>query len=224
MVSLLVDARRCVVVLSFVAACGGADTQAPATTRSHEEPAPQPASAAPAPTTSPPTVETESWRPPLATLDVPEQLSAAQQQATLDCGDANHVSDPNVSAAQLAATAACMAAIPAPGREIVMHRQVITRFPDSPEARAALRAIGERYEQLGVLSQAMEHLADYARRYPLEPDARAAGQRAVCLALELSLDSEADTLLGELEARYGRRGFVRPTGPGLLARCDLVEE
>lgn len=53
-------------------------------------------------------------------------------------------------------------------------------------------------------SKAVETYRSYLSKYPAHDDARALGQRAVCLARSLKDSATVETLLSDLERNYGR--------------------
>jgi len=164
-----------------------------------------------------------SWytpRPPL-TLRL---LTAAQKAQVKACLDDNRVKEADVRAEELAAAAACLAAVPMVGHEIRMYRELLSRHPVAPEAMMAMRQLGMRYEQIDVRDQAVEFYSGYLRRYPKQPDARELGQRAVCLAHSLGIAAKVKGLLDQLERLYARRGFERPDPHQLSELCAAVPQ
>jgi hypothetical protein len=207
----------CVVATLFMGACGASSDQTPRVVEPAESVVTEAEPVEPTETAESPPAE--RWRPPLPELDLPAELSEQQLEAARACARM-HQGVTNASPADLMTAADCMAEIPAPGREILLRRVVLTRHPNAPEARAALRLVATRYEQIGQQSMAMDHLEQYLRSFPVEPDARALGQRAVCLAHALGVSEDLARLLDLLERSYARTGFSRPTDDELSALCQ----
>jgi hypothetical protein len=159
-----------------------------------------------------------SWceRLPELVLDPP---SDAVAQAARACMARHGVMRPDADAAALMAAATCLRDVPAPGREIQIYRHLTASFPDAPEAKLATRELGLRAEQIDQRDLAITAYVAYLRRYPAEPDARALGQRAVCLARSLQDDARTDEIGALLEGLYGGKGFTLPDPEGLEAAC-----
>lgn len=77
----------------------------------------------------------------------------------------------------------------------------------------------ERHEQLDDRPAAIAAYADLLARYPAREDARALGQRAICLAASLDDMQTVEELLSRLAELYGRRGFVVPPPQALVQLC-----
>jgi hypothetical protein len=159
-----------------------------------------------------------SWIEPLPAL-VLTDLTEQQQARTVACLEGHDVRSADPPPGAIMAAADCVAAIPAPGPEIRLHRLLVESHPNAPEAREATRRLGLRYEQIDVRAQAATAYAAYLRRYPTQADARALAQRAVCLARSLHDAAQVEALLTELERLYGRRGFSRPSDDALARLC-----
>lgn len=124
-----------------------------------------------------------------------------------------------MTAHELMDAVACLGRTSLPGHEVRLYKYLVERFPEAPEAIDAMRAMGLRLEQVDARDPAITAYAAYLRRYPKQADARALGQRAVCLARSLDDDDRADELLHELERLYARRGFSRPDAATLERLC-----
>lgn len=131
----------------------------------------------------------------------------------------HRVQESDVTAPELMAAAQCLGNIPLPGHEIRIYKHLLQTHPEAPEVMEATRALGGRYEQIDVRPQAVDAYVAYLRRFPKQADARALGQRAVCLARSLGDTTRATEVLAELERLYGRRGFVRPDDVTLERLC-----
>lgn len=218
--------RLLLVLASCVVACSTAtqgSTAAPAVAPV-DPPQPAPAQATPshaAPASpQPPTAAADpaSWIPPLPSLSLAE-LTADQQARARACLETHDVRAPDTAPAVLMAAAECLARIPAPGHEIRLYRQLVETAPSAPQALEATRRLGERLEQIDARAPAAAAHASYLRRYPKQADARALGQRAVCLSRSLGDDASVAALLTDLERFYGARGFSRPTDAALEQLC-----
>ncbi len=162
------------------------------------------------------------WFEPLPALSL-ETPTEEQKARIRQCGEAHRVQEPDVTVLELMAAAECFGAIPMPGHEIRIYRHVLQNYPEAPQNVDAAREVGRRYEQIDVRPQAIDGYVAYLTRYPKQADARALGQRAVCLARSLGDGARADEILGELERFYGRRGFVRPDDAALDELCRGLE-
>jgi len=162
------------------------------------------------------------WFAPRPTLTL-RVLTAEQKAQVKACVDDGRVKEADVRADELAAAAACLAAVPMVGHEIRMYRELLNRHPTAPEAMMATRQLGVRYEQIDVRDKAVQFYTEYLRRYPKEPDARELGQRAVCLAHSLGIDAKVTGLLNQLDRLYARRGFERPDAHRLSELCAAVQ-
>jgi hypothetical protein len=176
-----------------------------------DEPDPaEPEPAEPAPT--------GTWIDPLPPLSL-ARLTDEQVARSNGCIEAHDVRSPSTTPAELMAAADCLSAIPVPGHEIRLYQHLLSTAPTAPEALEASRRLGTRFEQVDVRDRAVETYERYLQRYPMQADARALGQRAVCLARSLGLQARVDALLSDLERLYGRRGFTPPSDAELEALC-----
>jgi hypothetical protein len=172
-------------------------------------------SAAPQPT---------GWRPPLPPLALVEATDAQKERAR-QCFDIHRVQAPDVRPDELLAAARCVGELSLPGHEIRLYEHLLATHPAAPETMEATRELGRRLEQVDARAPALEAYEAYLHRYPKQDDARALGQRAVCLARTLQDDARADALLTDLARLYGRRGFARPSTdelPGLCGETSTV--
>lgn len=205
-----------------ITACAGAATEPAAPpVATIETSAPEPPSGdleEPSEASSPPEETPTSWRAPLPPLAL-APLDDAQRERVRQCLDPVVAGGPGVAPLELVVAAECVAAVPAPGAEIRIYEQIVTHHPTAPEVQIALARAGQRFEQIDQRFEAMKRYAAYLERFRAAPDARELGQRAVCLALSLELQTEVDAILARLERAFGRRGFERPSPEQLAARC-----
>lgn len=206
-------------------ACGPSSVepapQVPEATVDVAEPTPSAATAEPEPAEPAEPAAASAWYAPLEPLTL-RQLNGAQKKQVGECPDNHRVKEPDVRPEELAAAAECLGAIPIVGHEIRMYRLLLQRHPNAPEAIAATRALGRRYEQIDARDQAVKFYTEYLRRYPKQADARELGQRAVCLTHSLGIETKVTELLDLLVRFYGRRGFERPASEQLGQLCAAV--
>ena len=161
----------------------------------------------------------DSWRPPLPPLVLAETTEAQRAEAQA-CLERHRVQQPDVRSDELFAAAVCVGEASLPGQEIRLYQHLLATFPNSAEAVEASRAVPLRLEQVGALAPALDAYESYLRRYPKQDDARAMGQRAVCLARALGDQAREEALLDDLVRLYGRSGFSVPSPEERPDRCS----
>lgn len=175
-----------------------------------EDPDPEPAAGGAAP-----------WFEPLPSLELAVG-DDAQKASARACMDRHRVQQPDVTASELLAAAGCMADVPLVGHEIRLYKHLLQTHPQAPEAQEAARVAASRYEQIGIYDQAIDLHVWYLSHWPKADDARALGQRAVCLAHALGLTARRDEILAQLQRYYARTGFVAPNDESLDLLCVNV--
>jgi tetratricopeptide (TPR) repeat protein len=185
----------------------------------------QPAAEAPRPAADEPDTQARDgsdlpppWWTPLPALSL-GALTEHEIAAAKACGDAHDLSSRDTAAADLLTAAHCFGAARAFGKEIAMYRRILADHRGAEEAAIALLDLGQRHEQLDDRPAAIAVYADVLARYPTREDARALGQRAVCLAASLEDTQTVEKLLSQLDELYGRRGFVVPPSQALVQLC-----
>jgi hypothetical protein len=163
----------------------------------------------------------DSWFSALPPLTLKKPNEAELKQLG-ECMKANRVQQDDVTPAELAAAAACAGALGMVGHEIRILKVLVERHPTVAEVQASTLRLGQAYEQIDVRPQAIDAYATYLRKYPAADDARATGQRAVCLAWSLGDSNRVSELLAVLEQYSGRRGFSTPSAEALETLCDRV--
>lgn len=205
-----------------------AEASAAQTEPLRDEGSPEPAvEAVPSPSPEPalvdePAVEVPrvegQWRPRLPAISL-EPLDEDELRRGDECMEAHRVAEPETSPQELMAGARCLRDARHYGKEIAIYRLVLAKAPELPGAMEAMRSMALRFEQMDQRSGALDGLEGYLQRYPGEEDARAVGERAVCLARSLSDPRREEELLAALDRYFRRRGFVRPAADDLLALC-----
>lgn len=172
------------------------------------EPAPATAAAQPEETPAPATEDPlPVWWTPLPSVSL-DPLSDEEQHAAREC--VRTISGSDAPPSDLLVAAKCLGEQRAYGLELRVLRQLLHRHPTAEEAPAVHVAVGRRFEQLDRRADALDAYATYLKTFPKHDDARALGERAVCLARSLGDTRTAEALLQDLQRLYGRRGFVTP--------------
>lgn len=156
------------------------------------------------------------WWTPLPSISL-DPLSDEEQRAARECVQA--VSGSDAPPSDLLEAAECLGEQRAYGLELRVLRQLLHEHPTAAEAPAVHVAIGRRFEQLDRRADALDAYATYLRTFPKHDDARALGERAVCLARSLGDTRTAEALLLDLQRLYGRRGFVTPPNIAFEQLC-----
>ena len=156
------------------------------------------------------------WWTPLPSVSL-DPLSDAEQRAARAC--AKTISGSDASPSDLLAAAECLGENRAYGLELRVLRQLLHDHPSAEEAPAVHVAIGRRFEQLDRRADALDAYARYLKTFPKHDDARALGERAVCLARSLGDTRTVEALLQDLQRLYGRRGFVTPPNIAFEQLC-----
>jgi hypothetical protein len=147
------------------------------------------------------------WWTPLPPLSL-DRLSEVEQQGAAACMQG--IAGAEVTPPDLVAAAECFGKHRAYGLEVRALRRLLHEFPNAAEVPSVLVAVGQRFEQLNLRADALDAYSTYLRRFPKHDDARALGERAVCLARSLADAETVRALLHNLGRAYGRRGFVTP--------------
>jgi hypothetical protein len=135
-------------LLILAAACGSPDRPAPVA-------APEPATVAAAPEPAP---------EPKPEPAKPSKDPAEARRACSDEHDSK-LRSPDVTAAELAEAARCFGDAGGVGLQITIAKQIVRRFPASPEARDAFVTVGEAYEAAYALEPKSHHLIEAAKSY-----------------------------------------------------------
>jgi tetratricopeptide (TPR) repeat protein len=213
-------ALPCVVVFSMLGCRQPATTSAPSV-----EPPPADEAASPAADPHPGEAEAKAaddlpepwWTPPPPVSLA--RLSEAEIAAVRLCDEQHGRGSTDSAPAAVLAAARCYGDARAFGRELAMYQRVVEDNRDSEAVAEALRRIGGRAEQLDDRPRALEAHRNYLTRYPKSDDARALGQRGVCLAQSLGDRHTVDALLDQLSMLYARRGFVVPPPAAFPQLC-----
>jgi tetratricopeptide (TPR) repeat protein len=158
------------------------------------------------------------WWTPLPAISR-EPLTAAEQSGAVACADTYGIEAADVAADDLLAAAECLGDQRAFGRQLRVYAYLLDKYPATEHEPAVLLALGQRYEQVELRAQAIDAYRTYLRKYPKHDDARAGGQRAVCLARSLDDATTVADLVSDLERLYGRNGFVTPPPAALEQLC-----
>jgi hypothetical protein len=185
------------------------------------EPAPEDVPAPAEPEPAPATDSPATWFEPLPALDL-STGDDAQKASAHECMERHRVQQPDVTAGELLAAAKCMGDIPLVGHEIRLYKHLLQTHPNAPEVQEAARGAASRYEQIGIYDQAIDLQVWYLEHWPKADDARALGQRAVCLAHALGTNDRRDEILAKLQRYYARTGFEAPNDESLDVLCANV--
>lgn len=158
------------------------------------------------------------WRPPLPAISL-EPLDEDEQRRGDECMQTHRIADPDTNPLELMAGARCLRDARSFGKEIAIYRLVLSKAPEQPSAMEAMRSMALRFEQMDQRAMALDGLEGYLQRYPREEDARAVGERAVCLARSVEDPRREEELLATLDRYFRRRGFERPAPEDLPALC-----
>lgn len=168
-------------------------------------------------------IEKGAWRPALppiadVVLDDDDKEHVAKCQQT----HGTNVAQPSPDAVMAAAECLRREHLYAP--EAALLGTLVMKAPTAPEAADAMRLMGLRLEQLGKAATAMDAYDAYLRTHPKQPDAKALGMRAVCIAHEVGNEDKRDALLDALQRNYGRKGFRRPKLEELAGLCGMTPQ
>ena len=216
---------RIVVVVVGLAACRGGSTGAPTAASEETEASKASAPEAAEPTdASEPTSEVADdlpppWWTPLPSISL-GPLTKEELAGSMACISPERAASEDVTAEELFAAAQCLGQHRAFGKEVVMYRVLLDRFPHAPNVPDVQIAMGRRYEQVDRPWDAVRAYARLVKLYPKHEDAEALGKRVVCLARSLDDPDTAQSMLQDLQRLFGRaRRFVPPPEAALDQLC-----